>query len=208
MGSQERREREKEARKEHILGVARTLLLKKGLHATTVNQIAKLAELSVGTIYLYFENKEDIFAALQEEGLELLNQQIALAVSAVTSHQERVRAISSAYIDFSEKHANYYDVITYFLSTSEQFFPKRLKNRIDKIGARIIEYCAGVIEAGIDSGEFKKVDTRKHTMWLWGALNGLIQFRKMETTILQKESYRKVVQYALDNFMDTLVAKK
>ncbi len=207
MGSRERRAREKEARTEHILGVARTLLLKKGLHATTVNQIAKLAELSVGTIYLYFKNKEDIFAALQEEGLMLLNQKIVAAVSAAATQQDKVRAICSAYVEFSETQSSYYDVITYFLSTSEQFFPKRLKTRIDRIGSRILIYCSHVLEAGIEAGEFRKVDARRHTIWLWGTLNGLIQFRKMEATMLQKESYRKIVQYALDNFLDTLVVK-
>jgi AcrR family transcriptional regulator len=208
MGSQERRKREKEARKEHILSAARSLLLKKGIYATTINQIAKLSELSVGTIYLYFQNKEDIFAALQEEGLELLKQLIIQAVTAAETHKEKVRAISSAYVEFSETHINYYSIITYFLSTSEQFFPKLLKNRIDRFGGKILTYCSDVIEAGIAAGEFKNVDSRKHIIWLWGSLNGLIQFRKMENTILQKESYQNLIQYALDNFIRTLINDK
>ncbi len=208
MGSQERREREKEERKNHILKAARTLLLKKGLHATTVNQIAKLSELSVGTIYLYYHNKEDIFAALQEEGLAMLNQQIGKAVAAVSTPKEKIKAVATSYLEFSEKQKNYYDIITYFLSTPEQLFPQRLKSRVDKTGARILAFCIESIEAGMKSGEFRKVNARRHTIWLWGMLHGLIQFRKMEKTILQKESYTVLVQYAIDNYMKTLVAGK
>ena len=54
MGAKERREREKEQRKSHILDAARELLLGKGMNATSINQIAKRAELSVGAIYFYF----------------------------------------------------------------------------------------------------------------------------------------------------------
>ncbi len=208
MGSQERREREKEERKNHILKAARTLLLKKGIHATTVNQIAKLSELSVGTIYLYYHNKEDIFAALQEEGLTMLNEQIGKAVAAASSPREKIKAVALGYLEFSEKQKNYYDIITYFLSTPEQLFPPRLKNRVDKTGGRILGFCNEAIEAGMKSGEFRKVNARRHTIWLWGMLHGLIQFRKMEKTILQKESYTTLVQYALENYLKTLVPEK
>ena len=76
MGSIERRQREKEQRREQILNTARELLFKKGIDATSMNQIARNAELSVGTLYLYFKNKESLFAALQEEGLTLLCDKI------------------------------------------------------------------------------------------------------------------------------------
>ena len=39
---------------------------------SSCTKIARQAELAVGTIYFYFRSKEEIFAALQEEGLELL----------------------------------------------------------------------------------------------------------------------------------------
>ena len=77
MGSQERRKREKELRREYILDTARDLLFQKGINAATMNQIARNAELSVGTLYLYFKNKEDLYAALQEEGLDILRDMIA-----------------------------------------------------------------------------------------------------------------------------------
>ena len=204
MGSTERREREKEARKNQILKAARTLLLKKGLHETTVNQIAKLSELSVGTIYLYYHNKEDIFAALQEEGLEILNRFVSDAVATTVTPADRIRIIATAYADFSEKNKNYYDIITYFLSSPGQVFPARLKSRIDRSGGKVLEHLIASIEAGINSGEFKKVNTLNHALCLWGTLHGLIQFNKLEKTILRNKKYRDLIDYAVETFIDGL----
>jgi AcrR family transcriptional regulator len=74
MGLKERKQRERSERKKQILSAARKLLLQKGLNGTSINQIAKAAELGVGTIYFYFQNKEDVFTALQEEGLKILQR--------------------------------------------------------------------------------------------------------------------------------------
>ncbi|HOD14391.1 MAG TPA: TetR/AcrR family transcriptional regulator [Spirochaetota bacterium] len=204
MGATERREREKEARKNHILKAARTLLLKKGLHETTVNQIAKLSELSVGTIYLYYHNKEDIFAALQEEGLEILNRFVSEVVAAAATPAERIRAIATAYVDFSEKNKSYYDIITYFLSSPGQVFPARLKSRIDKTGGKVLNHLIDSVEAGIRSGDFRKVNTLNHSLCLWGTLHGLIQFNKLEKTILRNEKYRDLINYAVESFLEGL----
>jgi AcrR family transcriptional regulator len=204
MGAKERREREKEARKNHILKAARTLLLKKGLHETTVNQIAKLSELSVGTIYLYYHNKEDIFAALQEEGIEILNRFVSEAEAAATTSNDKIRAISSAYVDFSEKNKSYYDIITYFLSSPGQVFPARLKSRIDKSGGKVLNHLVDTIDAGTKSGEFKKVNSLNHALCFWGTLHGLIQFSKLEKTILRNEKYRDLIEYAVESFLEGL----
>ena len=204
MGAKERREREKEARKNHILKAARTLLLKKGLHETTVNQIAKLSELSVGTIYLYYHNKEDIFAALQEEGIEILNRLVSEAEAAATTSRDRIRAISSAYVDFSEKNKSYYDIITYFLSSPGQVFPARLKNRIDSSGGKVLDHLVDTIDAGTKLGEFKKVNSLNHALCFWGTLHGLIQFSKLEKTILRNEKYRDLIAYAVESFIEGL----
>ena len=68
MGTQTRRQKEKDARRHQILTAARQLLFKKGLANTSVSQIAKTAELGVGTLYFYYPSKEAIFASLQREG--------------------------------------------------------------------------------------------------------------------------------------------
>ncbi len=64
MGIQERKEREKEKRRQQILTAAKKVFSEKGYNKTTMEDIAKKAELSPGTLYLYFKNKEELYASL------------------------------------------------------------------------------------------------------------------------------------------------
>jgi len=204
MGLSERREREKMARKAQILDAARALLFRKGLHATTINQIAKLSELSVGTLYLYYKNKEEIFAELQKEGFDLLFEQIIEASKKGGTPEEKVAGIAITYIEFSQNYKDYFDILNYFLSTPELLFPPVIKSRVDMTAGRILKVLMDVISSGIDSGHFKNVDPVKHAVVLWGSLHGLIHFKKMEETMLQNENYRDYVEYMLHNYISNL----
>lgn len=67
----------KEARRRRLLTQAIRLFGRKGFHATTVPMIVAAAGSSIGTFYLYFRNKEDIFAA----ALESIGERIAAALN-------------------------------------------------------------------------------------------------------------------------------
>ena len=69
MGIKERKQRERAARSNLIIDSAEAVLLEKGLHAMTVDEIAEKAELSKPTIYAYFENKHEIHTAIMLRGI-------------------------------------------------------------------------------------------------------------------------------------------
>ena len=62
-----RRQREKELRYNTILRSAEILFAKKGYHQTSMEEIGDLAEVSAGTVYFYFKNKEDLIIHLMDE---------------------------------------------------------------------------------------------------------------------------------------------
>ncbi|MGD9331867.1 MAG: TetR/AcrR family transcriptional regulator [Desulfobacterales bacterium] len=67
-----RRQRERAQRLETILAAAGTLFAREGYHRTGMERIADEAEVSVGTVYFYFKNKEDLLVKLLDEtGYEL-----------------------------------------------------------------------------------------------------------------------------------------
>lgn len=59
-----RKQREKEQRINTILSAAEELFASKGYQGTNIEEIADLAEVSTGTIYFYFKNKEDLLIKL------------------------------------------------------------------------------------------------------------------------------------------------
>jgi AcrR family transcriptional regulator len=85
-----RSESARAARREEILAAARRVFARQGFRGTTIADIAEEAGIALGTIYLYFPSKEDVFAALNEQ----YNQYIATAltdVPPVNSLEEAVR---------------------------------------------------------------------------------------------------------------------
>jgi AcrR family transcriptional regulator len=74
MGTRERRERERENRRSQILNAAKEIFMSKGFRAATMEDIAQKVELSPGTIYTYFKNKEELYVALNLSGGQLKKQ--------------------------------------------------------------------------------------------------------------------------------------
>jgi|GEM_PF-2916694 len=73
MGIQERKKLEKAHRRQHILSVTKKIVAAKGFRNTTIDDIAREAELSPTTIYLYFDSKEELFISLTFQSLQYLN---------------------------------------------------------------------------------------------------------------------------------------
>ena len=76
MGIQERKQREKELRRQQILNAAKKIFSQKGFSNATMEEIAGEAELSPGTLYLYFKNKEELYASLSLMILEFLSDNV------------------------------------------------------------------------------------------------------------------------------------
>jgi TetR/AcrR family transcriptional regulator len=208
MGLKERREREKLERKKQILDAARTLLLDKGLQATSINRIAKVAELGVATLYSYYKNKEDIYVALQEEGLSLLYSKIKEAARKGKTPSDKIKKMALAYYQFSEVQKDYFDVINYFLTAPRVIFSQGKKTLVDLLGDKILSELKEAIDKGSQEGVYQKVNTTRSALVFWAALNGLIQFKKMKTTLLQGESHKALYTFAVEQFIRGLMVDR
>ena len=66
-----------QARKEHILDAAEICFAHAGFHRTTMQEIAKKADISLGAIYVYFDSKEALIAGLAERDRQMLSDDLA-----------------------------------------------------------------------------------------------------------------------------------
>jgi AcrR family transcriptional regulator len=208
MGLKERRLREKEARRRQIIDAARSLLVEKGLAATSINQIAKRAELGVGTIYFYYQNKEELFAALQEEGLDLLLADIREAVADATEPPARLRAAALSYLGFSRDRQSYFDVIGYFLSSPNVLLSSDLKSRVDEKSRDFLSLIMEIISDGIAAGRFRDIDPEDAAVLFWSSLHGLLQFRKLEQTALSNRPFAERFERAVNQLIAGLEKRK
>lgn len=122
-----RKEREKEQRRKDIIDAAERLFFDKGYDNVSMNDISKVVELSKATLYLYFENKEELFFAIVLRGTNILNAMIREAVGNASTGIEKVAAFRKAYYKFTRDYPDYIRIYNYF--QSERFDMENIVNR-------------------------------------------------------------------------------
>jgi AcrR family transcriptional regulator len=115
MGTTERRERERQQRREQILGAARTLFRENGYERATMPMIAAAAELAPGTLYLYFRSKQALYAELLQEGYDILERRLREAVAAAPTPRARAAALVDAFIAFASAFPATFDIVFFIL---------------------------------------------------------------------------------------------
>ena len=118
-------ERIRQATREQILKAAMDLFVTKGYHATSIEDVAKQAQISKGLLYHYFKGKEDVLAALVDVRLEDLLVVMNAAVAKPTP-AEQIRHIAEGALDDVRRQP---EVFRFYLNLFTQ-------PRLDPIGAK------------------------------------------------------------------------
>src|SRR6476661_2576088 len=100
MGTQERRERERQELRTKILDAARELFATEGYEAVTMRKIAERIEYSPTAIYLHFKDKESVLREICEVDFLSLAQDL-LKIGKIADPVERLRATGMAYAEFA-----------------------------------------------------------------------------------------------------------
>jgi TetR/AcrR family transcriptional regulator len=176
-----RREREKEERRQSILRAAREVFFRDGFHRATVDDVAERAEVSKGTVYLYFESKETILARLLLEGLDELLEELERAYAAAEplAADERLRQLGRAYLRFFEEKPEYFQLL---MATDRGRFQDSVAPETyqEVLSASLegLDWVVRTIQQGIDEGVFHRCDVRPAASILWATLNGVLELMK------------------------------
>jgi AcrR family transcriptional regulator len=111
MGIAERKEREKQQRKQEIIQAAEKVFYSMGVDQATMDDIAAKAELSKGTLYLYFRSKEDLFFEVARKAIGMLNTHTSKAVESSANAIEKLGAMGKATIEFMQSHPKHMQAI-------------------------------------------------------------------------------------------------
>ena len=159
MGIQERKQRERERRRQQIIIAAKRVFSEKGFNKATIEDIAKEAELSPGTLYLYFKNKEELYASLSIRILQYLN----IRVDHVNKEKdltpsEKLTALMKSMFDVYD-----FDPMTiinmFHLQSSETLknLSTELMSDIKELSRKSLAGIAAIFREGIEQGDF--IDT-------------------------------------------------
>lgn len=178
LGISERKQREKEQKRNLILDSAEKLFFNNGYSGTSVDDIAKEAEYSKGTIYLYFKSKEEIIANIHLRGMSLMFNMFREYSYKGACGIEKLEKIGRANFDFMKNYPNYYELMTMFDSMELDYskIGSVLMDIGDK-GKNIIEYMVSCVIEGQQDGSVKKsLDPLKTAHILAGSSSGIFHW--------------------------------
>ncbi len=120
VGSIERRVRERNEKRELILGAAMKLFLEESFEKTTMRRIADAIEYTPGALYGYFKDKDEILFEIHERGFEELIARKEEAMAGLTDPAARLAAMGRAYIRFALDNPRQYELMFMAKSTSKK----------------------------------------------------------------------------------------
>ena len=114
MGISERKTREKEQRRKEILDTAERLFFSRAYDDVSMDEIAREVELNKATLYLYFKNKEALFAAIVLRGIRILQKKYEECMETQVTGVVKVALMGQAYYRFSQEHPDYLRLIKFY----------------------------------------------------------------------------------------------
>lgn len=176
MGIPERKEREKENRRNEILEAAQRLFFEKGLQSSTMDEIAEAAELSKGTLYLYYGSKEDIYLAVMIRGFEVLHEMVERVLREEKPVVVLLRRLGEVYLEFFNQHRNYFRMFTFYQHTHfhKQVSPEMLQCCTDQ-NQKTWTLVNDLIRRGIAEGMLDpELNPAEITIVLWSSGTALL----------------------------------
>lgn len=172
MGSRERRAREKEDLRQEILEAARDLFAKQGYENVSMRKIAEKIDYSPTTIYLYFQDKDELCRSICEETFTKLVKQFGDIVARTSDPIEQLRRVGHAYVEFGLSHPNHYKVT--FMGGGH---PGRMEaGKLDfhgSMGGKCFMNLRTIIAECVRQGKIRRVDVDTMTQAHWAVVHGI-----------------------------------
>lgn len=173
---QPRWERRKDARPAELLVAALELFTERGYAATRLEDVAKRAGVSKGTVYLYFSGKEELFKAVIREGLLPVLER---GEKLVAEHQGDTAELIGSLIHgwWEAIGSTPYAGITKLMMSECRNFPEIGSFYVEEVITRGHELVRTALQQGIDSGELRRIDPEYATRLVFAPLVMLVIWR-------------------------------
>lgn len=170
-----------------ILAAAGRLFAEKGTEKTTMDDIARAAEYSKATLYVYFQSKEEIINAILLNGMILLKQKLHEAIEGGGSWRRTCEALYLVLFRFCGENPLTYGVATGAMSlVQEGEIPSKGVSDILRVHREIDEELERFLTRGIAEGAVNPPFPPMETVLLfWSALAGLVRMAEVRGDYIQ-----------------------
>ena len=195
--------RKKESRsvhRENIVSAASTLFMERGIAAASMDDIAKAAGYSKATLYVYFENKEEIVGILVLNSMKKLYDYISSALIQHETTKARYDFICRGLVQYQEEFPFYFKMVLDKINIdfeSKEYLPEERETY--QIGEEINEKIKNFLLSGMEKGDLRSdLDIMPAIFNFWGMLSGIIQLAANKEEYIKKSmglSKEKFLEY-------------
>jgi TetR/AcrR family transcriptional regulator len=189
MGIADRRQREKEMRRIAILDAAERLFFSRGYEDVSMDEIAREVELNKATIYLYFKNKETLFATIVLRGIRILQEKYMECMEKKVPGVVKVALMGQAYYQFSQEYPDYQRMIQFY--GSERFSKENpCTAEIGKGYGTCRLILRDAVREGIEDGTIRAdLDPFLTSMYLMISFMGILSMENKWKLVIEAEGF-------------------
>ena len=208
--------RKKEPRsvhRENIVSAASTLFMERGIAATSMDDIAKAAGYSKATLYVYFENKEEIVGILVLNSMKKLYDYISSALIQHKTTKARYDFICRGLVQYQEEFPFYFKMVLDKINIdfeSKEYLPEERETY--QIGEEINEKIKNFLLSGMEKGDLRNdLDIMPAIFNFWGMLSGIIQLASNKEEYIKKSmglSKIKFLEYGFSLVYHSIAVKE
>jgi TetR/AcrR family transcriptional repressor of nem operon len=155
-----------EERRNDLLDAGQSVLVEKGIAATTLDDVTRRANVAKGTFYLYFRSKDDLVHALQSRFADQMSERVAAAVGQADTWEGKLDACVRACF---EDYANQYEL-------HEVLFHRgpvvHRHDDLESARTALVDVFRDLLQAGVDAGVYQVDDVDLTAVLLYSAMHG------------------------------------
>ncbi len=193
MGIPERKQRERLMRREEIQAAAKKVFLEKGFKGATIEDIAVEAEVSVGTIYLYFTTKEELYASLNLNTITTYEKAVTgLALRKDMEPEDKFDfAWNGLYDIFCSDPVGLRGLLHTQVEGSFNLLSPEMMVSLNKGGQSALLKLASIVREAMDEGVFSDDNEVVIADILWALFTGLVIWEGAKKMNDPKKDYLK-----------------
>jgi AcrR family transcriptional regulator len=135
----------KERTKSELVGAARTVFLRRGFHAASLDEIAEEAGYTKGAVYSNFDGKDDLFLAAFEEHFRRRAQMYAEVIFDQENIEDSYRLVARVWREGNEAEPEWARLLTEFLIHASR--DEALRTRVLEVREQGLERIAAMVDA-------------------------------------------------------------
>ncbi len=195
----------KNTKRDMILETAYDLFLNKGYWETKIIDIADTAGIGKGTVYEYFESKDEIFFELFKTKVAAGYENLSELLDKKVPCEKKVEEYLDIELTNTSKYAVNKSFLIDLMMKSDAFRNPALIESIHELVKKKFSILHGIIKEGINSGEFRKTDSELAAISLMGAINFFISINYMHIEPFELIPTRKASEWNREEFLDLIL---